>query len=350
MHMLSPRSFQADYVENNIQQWVDAHPHFVNAGRPMLSLGTEIATRHGGSIDNLFIDGNGHLVVAEMKRGRTPREVMAQIMDYAAHASRLEWPDLESICEKRHGTDLGSAFRQCFGRRLLKAEKIEHRLLVLAESYDPSVMDVAIYLINNGTPLTLLEFTYFVLGDSKLFEVRSVLGEIPDQPAGPADGEVPEAAPDEGYGTWLFESVATELRDIAKRQGWDLQFKVNKQSLPFAPVTWPTALGHCQFRLDIYKKGILQFVLAARKDEMPGFKDFIDQRRDQWRHAFPAEFDNPPYTIVNAALVYARPAPEVGDAAALADIVRQVESMTGAMVPLVNEYFEHVSGGEKVCQ
>lgn len=161
VRVLRPVSFHKTHVEADLQRWADANPHLLNEGAPMLSLGTEIVTHHGYSIDNLFVDGNGCLVVAELKRGPTPRDVTAQVIDYAAYASRLEWSHVEKFCRARHGTDFDAALKQSFGRPFTRTDKIDHRLMIVAESYDPRVTDAAVYLINNGTPLALLQFTYF---------------------------------------------------------------------------------------------------------------------------------------------------------------------------------------------
>ena len=186
IRLLSSISFQNTHVEEDLQRWADANPHLLNDGAPMLSLGTEIPTRHDHWIDNLFVDGNGCLVVAELKRGLTPRDVTAQVIDYAAHVSRLTWLEVDELCRKRHDrADLDTAFRQCIGRPLVKSDKIDLRLLIVAESYDAKVTDAALFLINTGTPLALLQFTYFEVGGSKLFEVRTMLGQIPDQPSVP---------------------------------------------------------------------------------------------------------------------------------------------------------------------
>ena len=75
--VLRPVPFQEGHKEEDLQRWADANPHFFNNGLTMLSLGMEIPTAHGHSIDNLYLDGNGHLVVAELKRGKSPRDVTA---------------------------------------------------------------------------------------------------------------------------------------------------------------------------------------------------------------------------------------------------------------------------------
>ena len=64
----------------------------------MQSLGRETETQHGHAIDNLFLDGDGHLVVAELKRGKSPRDVTAQAVDYGAYVSRLDWERIDALC------------------------------------------------------------------------------------------------------------------------------------------------------------------------------------------------------------------------------------------------------------
>ena len=128
-----------------------------------------------------------------------------------------------------------------------------------------------------------------------------------------------------------------------------MRYKRNKQSLTMMSDTWPTGLGDCQLRLDTYKKGALAFSLSARKDATRGLQEFLEARRDDWREAFPAELADPPHETVNSNLTYPAPAPEIGDATGLADVVERTERMVGAMVPLITEYFDeraHSDGGD----
>ncbi len=339
VRVLSPTSFQETHVEEDLQRWADANPHLLNEGAPMLSLGMEIQTRYDHWIDNLFVDGNGCLVVAELKRGLTPRDVTAQVIDYAAHVSRLGWPEVDVQCRKRHGgTELDTAFRLCFGRPLVRTEKIDLRLLIVAESYDPSVSDAALFLINSGTLLALLQFAYFEVGENKLFEVRTVLGEIPEQIA--ATAEDAPATPEEGRVNWVLASVADRLPDIAHRHGWPLRHFVRKQSLPFVSEGWPSSLDQCQLALGLASKEMLSLRLKFRHEDLPALRELVEERSDDWREQFPAAFANPPYPTVYTTLAYEVPMPEMGDRDALADVVERTERMVGVMVPLVTEYFE----------
>ena len=160
VRVLHPVPFYKNHKEEDLQKWADQNPHLLNNGLPMLSLGTEITTRHNHSIDNLFLDGNGILVVAELKRGKAPREVTAQAVDYGAYASKLGWDRIDALCKKRHGgKPLDETYRECLGYQLQKSPDLEHRLLIVAEAFDPSVEDAAAYLNNSGVNMTLLAFS-----------------------------------------------------------------------------------------------------------------------------------------------------------------------------------------------
>lgn len=336
--VLEPTSFRSRYMEDHIQGLVDANPQFVNDGIPMLSLKREIQTRHDHSIDNMFIDGNGTIVVAEMKRGRAPREVVAQVLDYAAHVSRFEWDDVDTLCREKLGTSVDIAFEGVFGRLLVKHGKPDHRLLVVAEGFDERAIDTALYMLNTGVPIALLEFTMMDVGDREIFEVRTVLGDIPDQTVATQPISTP-GMPEEGYVNWLFGNVAKSLPDIGDRQGWNPRFKINKQSLPFVSDSWSLPIGECQFRLDIFKRRALSIRLSVRREKFLGFEAFIKERRKVWHEVFPAEFEAPSYETHYATLTLELDLPELGNKGDLDDVVAKVEAMTRVLVPLMNEYF-----------
>jgi hypothetical protein len=70
---------------------------------PMFSLGREVATP-SGPIDNLLISRSGQIVVVETKLWRNPemrREVVAQILDYAAHVRGWHYEDLARLWKAR---------------------------------------------------------------------------------------------------------------------------------------------------------------------------------------------------------------------------------------------------------
>ena len=63
----------------------------------LLLIGRQVPTSYSKFIDLLTIDADGNLVVLELKRDRTPREVVAQLLDYGSWIRELEDEDIASL-------------------------------------------------------------------------------------------------------------------------------------------------------------------------------------------------------------------------------------------------------------
>lgn len=57
----------------------------------------------GGSLDLLGVDGDGRLVVFELKRGTLTREAVAQVIDYASYLDNMDLEDLAEYISQRSG-------------------------------------------------------------------------------------------------------------------------------------------------------------------------------------------------------------------------------------------------------
>jgi hypothetical protein len=67
----------------------------------------------------LALAPDGALILIELKRGRTPREVVAQAIDYASWVERLEAQDITRIYARfSSGGGLDDAFAVRFGHPL----------------------------------------------------------------------------------------------------------------------------------------------------------------------------------------------------------------------------------------
>ena len=63
----------------------------------LLLIGRQVPTSYGKYIALLAMDGDRRLVVIELKRDRTPREVVAQLLDYGSWVRRLGDEDIASV-------------------------------------------------------------------------------------------------------------------------------------------------------------------------------------------------------------------------------------------------------------
>jgi RecB family endonuclease NucS len=79
---LAPDTRTRLFNENQLQAWIAENPRLI--GLEILVLGREVSTDFGGRIDILGLDRDGNPVVIECKRDRTPRDIIAQVLDYAS--------------------------------------------------------------------------------------------------------------------------------------------------------------------------------------------------------------------------------------------------------------------------
>ena len=79
------------------EQWLEANPGGILEDGPLLIIGRQVPTDLGNSIDLLGVDREGNVVVVELKRDRTPRDVVGQALEYAAFAAKLDANALEGV-------------------------------------------------------------------------------------------------------------------------------------------------------------------------------------------------------------------------------------------------------------
>lgn len=100
------------------------------------------------------MDGDGNVVVIELKRSRTPREVVAQLLDYGSWVRELEDADIAQIFGKFQqryraeaaAVSLDDAFRDKFGHELPEELNESDELLVVAAELDASTERIVNYL------------------------------------------------------------------------------------------------------------------------------------------------------------------------------------------------------------
>lgn len=90
-----PIAFRGLDRESRLEDMVVADPSLT--GLDVLVIGRQVTTAFGGFIDVLGVDVDGRLHVLELKRDRTPREVVAQTLDYATWAQDLSLEDVATI-------------------------------------------------------------------------------------------------------------------------------------------------------------------------------------------------------------------------------------------------------------
>ena len=89
-------------LESHLEDWLENSPVALIQDELILWIGRQTsAADDAGTIfpDLLGVDAEGNLVIVELKRERAPREVIAQLLEYAAWANELTNEQIHSIAE-----------------------------------------------------------------------------------------------------------------------------------------------------------------------------------------------------------------------------------------------------------
>jgi Endonuclease NucS len=130
--------------ENMIHNWIADRPELL--GLDLLIIGREVVAPDRGRIDLLGIDEDGNLGIVELKRDRTPREVIAQVLDYASWISTLSTREIHDIALRYLKKDLEFAFKEKFGAALPETLNESHTMIIVASKFDPSSQRIVRYL------------------------------------------------------------------------------------------------------------------------------------------------------------------------------------------------------------
>ena len=160
-------------TEEALESLIETNPGIL--GEPLLFIGRQVQTEHGKIIDLLGLDGDGGIHVLELKRDRTPRDVVAQALDYGSWIQTLDADDIRSIFERyRPGVALEAAFSERFGVALPETINDEHRLLIVAAELDAASERIVEYVAAFGVPINVAFFQHFT-DDGRSYLARSLL-------------------------------------------------------------------------------------------------------------------------------------------------------------------------------
>lgn len=126
-------------------------------------IGRQVRTAHGGSIDLLALNQDGQIIIIELKRNQTPREVVAQALDYASWVQTIEAAEIVAIYDKfSGGKSLTDSFQNRFGFSLDEEQlNGSHQIVVVASVLDPSTERIINYLNGLDVPVNVIFFQVF---------------------------------------------------------------------------------------------------------------------------------------------------------------------------------------------
>ena len=158
-------------LEKHLESWLERSPWAI-AEEPLLLIGRQTSAKVEAATvfpDLLALNKDGNLVIVELKKGKAPREVTAQLLEYAAWASELPDDDVVDMAATYLGAvddpplqKLTAAFCDVFDVEELPPLNLRLRLFIAAEEIPVSVSRVCRFLrTDHGLDVSCVEFRVF---------------------------------------------------------------------------------------------------------------------------------------------------------------------------------------------
>ena len=234
-------------LERQMEQWLADNPSAVlpEGEKRVLVISQEAPFQN--VTDILAIDQRGNLVVIEVKRGLTPRDVVAQALEYASDVADWGYDDLNrraiAYFARRNLTynSLLEAFLSIFevapGSFAESDFNKIQRIFIIGEQVDEKVERAARWLLQRGVEISCLSYTCYVSEgeERQIFldleevvrpeerqgSVRTRGGSGEQEPV--REGDLPEP----------IQGVYRQLRERVVRFGSDVQFGATRNGLVF---------------------------------------------------------------------------------------------------------------------
>ena len=255
-------------LEERLEGWLASDISILDPN--LLVIGRQVKTAFGGVIDLLCLDGNGDTVVVELKKGKTPREVAAQTLDYASWINGLGVDAITNIAEDYLATSGGLKleFEQRLEREFPEELNVSHRSLIVAESIDASTERIVRYLSDMKVPINVATVQHFkdeagrtILARVFLIDPEEAEGKPQPSPIRAKRStlkELQEVAHENGVGA-LFDQVRDGVRGVLSPEPYDnrVWYKLRRKQGGFRTVLIVRAIPH--------EKGGLGFTVHATR-------------------------------------------------------------------------------------
>lgn len=131
-------------------------------------IGRQVPTAYGKLIDLLALDASGSIIIIELKKRQTSREVVAQAIDYASWVKTLDAAYIADLYKKFSKENklqfaiLDEAFYDKFNTRLEEDElNSSHQIVIVTSELDSSTERIIQYLNDLEVPINAVKFRVF---------------------------------------------------------------------------------------------------------------------------------------------------------------------------------------------
>ena len=158
-------------LECYMESWLENNPDALVQDEFILWIGKQVRAAVEDSTiypDLLGLDAEGNLVIVELKRGQAPREVVAQLLEYAAWATELDEEQIAAIAtdyfqtrDELQGRTLRNVFTGTFEVDEVPPLNRRLRLFVVAREIPPAISGVCRFLRSHRMDINCVTISVF---------------------------------------------------------------------------------------------------------------------------------------------------------------------------------------------
>lgn len=257
-------SFQDKHREYDLEEILEKNPEYFFDNQKILIIGRQVTTNFNTFIDLLGINSSGNTVIIELKRDKTPRETLAQLLEYASFIDALDYNQLNDIFKNYYGeeTELEEYCKEYFADN--DEENISWNknaiLLIVGQSVTKEIRQTSQYLRKKGIDVRCLEFKYFITkNEEKIFTCDYVVGEEDIVKQRVQTSSLPKVDKNkfletaDEFGKDIFKLIFKYIQDNNLLIRWGSKgFSVNYQNIDCFVALFFCYPPHCVFKQSIY--------------------------------------------------------------------------------------------------
>jgi hypothetical protein len=176
------RDFKELHQEFDLEILLENNPEYFFEDSKILIIGRQVTTNLNTFIDLLGIDNLGNTVVIELKRDKTPRETLAQLLEYASFIEKLDYSQLNDIFQDYSGEE--SSLEE-YHQQYFKSgadEKVSFnkstKLIIVAQEISKETRQTALFLREKGLDIYCASFKYFkTKNEEQIISLGFIVGE-----------------------------------------------------------------------------------------------------------------------------------------------------------------------------
>ena len=181
-------NFRIDNTEKILEDWIENTPKAIFEDEEVFIIGRQVTTNLGKAIDLLGLDKNGNTIIIELKRGKTPRETIAQILEYASFVEDLTYNKLEEIAAQYlgdEGLNLTEKHKEIFllPEGTAVAFNKTQRLIIVGQDISREIEQTSNFLNKKGLEIYCISFKYFKASEEERIITSDIVVEK-DKPGG----------------------------------------------------------------------------------------------------------------------------------------------------------------------